>query len=67
MKWNYINLNGKNGLWFTRVGWKVYRLKSLYDEIISVVDDFFERWDPNTATPMEKVRGLHEGNCTIFA
>ena len=25
-------------------------LKSLYDDIISVVDDVFDQWDPSTAT-----------------
>ena len=30
-------------------------LKSSYDDIISVVGDFFNQWDTNTATPMEEV------------
>ena len=31
------------------------RLKSLYDDVISAVDDFFYQWDPSSATLMEKV------------
>ena len=30
-------------------------LKCLYNDIISAGDDFFERWDSSTATPMEEV------------
>ena len=29
-------------------------LKSLYDDIISAVDDFFDQWDLSTATPMKE-------------
>ena len=35
------------------------RLKSSYDDVISVVDDFFDQWDPSTATSMEEVHGPH--------
>ena len=27
------------------------------------VDDFFDQWDPSTATPMEEVCGLQGGLC----
>ena len=36
------------------VVWKVYGLKSLYDEVIYAVDDFWGQWVPTTATPMKK-------------
>ena len=45
----------------TRVDLKVYRLKSSYDDFISVVDNFFDQRDPSTATPAEDVCGLKEG------
>ena len=36
-------------------------LKHLYDDIISAVDDFFNQWDPSTATAMKEVCGLQSG------
>ena len=33
-------------------------LKSLYDDIISAVDDFLVQWDPRMATSMEKECGV---------
>ena len=36
---------------YTHVG----GLKSLYDDVISIVDDVFNQRDPSTATLMEKV------------
>ena len=33
-------------------------LKSLYDNVISVVDDFFDQWDPSAATQIKVVCGL---------
>ena len=30
------------------------REESSYYDIISAVDDFFDQWNPNTATPIEK-------------
>ena len=27
--------------------------KNSYDDTVSMVDDFFDQWDPSTATPME--------------
>ena len=37
------------------IGWKGKGMKILYDDIISTVDDFFEKWDPSTATLIEKM------------
>ena len=42
---------------FTRVGWKIHKLKSLYDGVISVVDEIFDQWDPSVAAPTENVCG----------
>ena len=33
-------------------------LKSSYDDVISAVDEFFDQWDPSTATPMKEVHRL---------
>ena len=30
---------------------------SATEKFISAVDDFFDQWDPSTATPMDKVYG----------
>ena len=38
-------------------------LKSSYDDIISVVDDFFDQWDPSTATQIEEICGRQRGLC----
>ena len=38
-------------------------LKSSYDEVISSVDNFFDQWDPSTATLMEEVPGPPGGLC----
>ena len=37
---------------------ELIKLKSSYDNVISVVDDFFEQCDPQTAIQMEEVCGL---------
>ena len=37
--------------------------KSLYDDIISFVDDFFVQRDPSTATLMEEISGLQGELC----
>ena len=29
--------------------------KSSYGDVIAVVDDFFDQWDPSSATPLEDV------------
>ena len=34
------------------------RVKSSYDDVISAVDNFFDLWDPSTATLMEDMWGL---------
>ena len=41
----------------TRVACKVHGMKSSYNVFISAVDDFFEKWNPRTAAPMEEVCG----------
>ena len=41
-----------------RVGGKVHRLNSSYDDIIYVFDYFFDQWYPSIATPIEDVCGL---------
>ena len=38
-------------------------LKSSYDDVISAVDDFFDQWDPSSATQLEEVYRLHRGLC----
>ena len=38
--------------------YEVWRKSSLAD-IISVVDDFFDQWDPHTTTPMGEVYALY--------
>ena len=30
-------------------------LKSTYDDVISAVDNYFDQWDPSTATPIVEV------------
>ena len=34
--------------------WILEWLKTSYDDVISAVDDFFEQWNPSTATPIEE-------------
>ena len=48
---------------YTRVGWKVHRRKSFYDDIISAVNDVFNLWDPHTTTPMKKCVNLCWSHC----
>ena len=45
--------------WDTSV--KGLKVKRAY--VISAVDNFFDQWDPSTATPMEEVCELQEGLC----
>ena len=33
----------------------LYVLKSSYDDVITVIDESFDQWDPSPATPMEEV------------
>ena len=44
---------------FIQIYWvrKIYegRLKNLYDDVISAVNDFVNQWVPNTATVMEEL------------
>ena len=51
--------------WAMRVGWKVHSLKSLYDDIISAVDDFFDQWNPSTATSGRKMLGKPFCHCKV--
>ena len=38
-------------------------LKRYYDDIISTIDYFFDKWDPSPATQMEEVCGPQGGLC----
>ena len=38
-------------------------LKSSYADIISAIDDFFDKWDPSTVTLIKEMCGLHGGLC----
>ena len=35
-------------------------LKSLYEDVIFPVDDFFDQWDPSAATSIEEICDLQE-------
>ena len=41
------------------LSWKMYKPKSLYDDVIFAVDDFFDQWDPNTSTKTEEMCGMY--------
>ena len=36
-------------------------VNSTYNDVIFGVDNLFDQWDPNTATPMEEMSGLRGG------
>ena len=38
-------------------------LKSSYNDVISAAYDFFDQWDPSTATSLEEVCGLQREIC----
>ena len=43
-------------------GWKVNRLK-IYNDFISAVDDFYDKWDPRTTTSIKEKCEPQEGRC----
>ena len=48
-------------LLFPKVTWKVHRLKSSYNDVISSVDDILDQLDPSTATPIKELYDFKGG------
>ena len=46
---------------YTRVGRKVHRLKSSYNDVISAVDNSFDQWGSNTMIPVKEIVEQQEG------